>query len=176
MTLFLVFDRNSTSFQLQFCEFKLGPTSPLFINSRHCQFDSNASYADWEYQRYVWSINSLYVSCDEGELSGPFSIIAFNPKSYQWTRTKYTGMGRAKEMSIDEDEILTVVVREDSLGAKNSKIKTIYRFPMRKPDKLSYIAWFAIRRGALFFESNLYKKILPRLPFVSEFLVFSEYY
>jgi len=78
-----------------------------------------------------------------------------------------------QKLSINENEILTVNAME---GSSREKLKTIYRFPMKKPDKLKYLAWSTIRRGNIFSESNLYERVLPYLPLNSEFLPFSENY
>jgi hypothetical protein len=35
----------------------------------------------------------------------------------------------------------------------------------RKPDSLKNLAWLTIRRSAVLFNSNLYERINPRLPY-----------
>jgi len=121
---------------------------------------------------YVWTKNKLFVSCDSwSEIA--FTIVVFDAESLTWAKTNFTGIGDVKSMELDEDYVLTV----NSIESKdnNQREKTTYRLPMRKPDKLQYLTWSAIRRGSMFFGSNTFEKFFPRLPYNSEFRSFAEY-
>jgi len=115
---------------------------------------------------YVWANEKLYASCpDCSELS--FSILTFDAKIQRWYQPNFTGFGRISALEVNEDEILTVSSIGSGEGGQANK--TVYRLPIRKPDKLRYLAWGAIRRGTMFFGSNIYEKFLPYFPLNSEF-------
>jgi len=116
---------------------------------------------------YIWENNETYSACFYG---WGFSIVVFDADALKWTKTKFVGDGRVHAISIDEDQILTVTASEYFDGDRWDK--TVYRFPMRKPDKLRYLAWGTIRRGSLFVGSDLYDKLF--LPYNSEFRPVSE--
>jgi len=120
---------------------------------------------------YVWSNKKLYVARN---FHFYCSIAVFDPDTLTWTDTKFTGAGYVCTLEIDEDDMLSISVIENT--DETVKTNTTYRFPMRKPDKLRYIAWTKIRRQAMFFGSKLYEKLVPNLPYNSEFLEFSPNY
>jgi len=120
---------------------------------------------------YVWSNKKLYVARN---FHFYCSIAVFDPDTLTWTDTKFTGSGSVSKLEIDEDDILSISSTERISVAV--KTNTVYRVPIRKPDKLRYIAWTKIRRQAMFFGSKLYEKLVPNLPYNSEFLEFSPNY
>jgi len=155
----------------RFCEYDLSSIAARKVNdwpipSCYCCLRLHIHFA------YIWSNNKLYVSCDSWTTS-PFTVVVFDSETRKWTKTNFTGMGKATELQIDDDYILTVSTIED-FG--DNSIKTTYRFPMRKPDKSRYLLWATIRRGAMFFGSDIYEKLLPNLPYSSEFRSFTHYY
>jgi len=124
--------------------------------------------------KYVWSGNKLYVSYQVYDEPMHFSIVLFDADSRTWSKLKFTGIGTIDALTIDEDEILIISATGDCHEKNKPALKTIYHLPIRKPDKLCYLAWKTIRREALFFGSKLYEKFSPRLPFNSEFRLFAE--
>jgi len=117
---------------------------------------------------YVWSKEKLYISWyNQSDFLAP--IVVFDGETLEWSKTKFTGAGYVETMKIDEDDILTISETEFFEDNDEQYHKTVYRLPMRKPDKLRYLAWGTIRRGAMFFGSTVYDQLLPRLPFNSEF-------
>jgi len=130
------------------------------LASRHPDFPDTSTSA------YVWSKEKLYVSC-LAWLERSFSILTFDAKIQKWFQPNFTGFGNVSAMEIDEDEILTVSSFGNDEGGQQNK--TVYRLPMKKPDKLRYLAWGTIRRGNMFFGSDIYEKFFPLLPYNSEF-------
>jgi len=160
---------------LRYIEYDLS-VNPALKVKQWCFFES----FDWtrifdEHREYVWKGNKLYASYD---FFGYCSIFVFDAKTLTWSKPKFIGTGTIKKLMIDEEDVLTISTVENS--GENSieplMTKVVYRLPMRKPDKLRYIAWFKIRREAIFFGSSLYERLAPRLPYNSEFREFSENY
>jgi len=116
--------------------------------------------------KYVWSDNKMYVVC---RFDWNFSVAVFDAELRTWAKNKFVGKGLVLALSIDEDKILTV----SAIGNPGTT-KTVYRLPMRKPDKLRYLAWNTIRRGSFFFDSKIYGKLAPNLPYNSEFRSYFE--
>jgi hypothetical protein len=114
--------------------------------------------------KYIWVDKKMYAVC---QIGWNFSIAVFNSSALTWSTTNFFGAGGVNTLSIDEDQILTV-----SASHYHSMGKTVYRFPTRTPDKLCYIAWGTIRRGSLFFGSDIYDKLI--LPNDSKFRSFFE--
>jgi len=121
---------------------------------------------------YVWAKSKLFVACDSW-FEGAFSIVVFDAEGFIWSKANFTGIGNVNSLELDEDYVLMVnaIQRKDN----NQWEKTTYRLPMRKPDKLQYLAWATIRRGSMFFQSDTFKKFFPCLPYNSEFRAFAEY-
>jgi len=145
-----------------FVEYDLSSNLARKVNEWTCI--SNVGFMDC--QECVWLNNKLYLVC-EIDSETYFSIVAFDSNTLTWSKTNFTGAGRVDALTIDDNEMLTVSTTEPDLN-----FKTVYRFPIRKPDKLRYLAWTKIRRSALFFRSKLYEKFLPNLPYNSEFRSF----
>jgi len=114
---------------------------------------------------HVWSKSKLYVS--PSVVGRPFSIVVFDFETRRWAEANLVGIGYALGLDVDDEDALTLHSIENI--EHNKWDKTIYHFPMRKPDKLRYLAWATIRRGAMFSESDLYEKLFPRLPYNCEF-------
>jgi len=163
--------RDIDGFNWQFCKFSPDMDPGQIVNSYDFELpDYFDSVELREADHYVWSKSKIYVPTRRGS---SFMIVVFDAETYMWTQTKVAGKGLYHQISIDENEILTVSAEEHF---QHGRFKTVYRFPMKKPDKLKYLAWSTIHRGSLFFESNLYERLLPRLPLNSEFRPFSENY
>jgi hypothetical protein len=97
-----------------------------------------------------------------------FTIAAFNPETNFWSETKVVGVAFPAGITVDDDEVLTIGTLDgDWCDSVIPVHKTVHRFPMHKPGKLSRLAWFTIRRGKLFFESDLHDKLA--LPYICEF-------
>jgi len=119
---------------------------------------------------YVWSKNKLYMLYSS-QFMKPFTVIVFDSETRIWTRTKFIGIGIAISLKIDEDGVLIANINDGFVNY----LKTIYRFPMRKPDKLKYIVWAKIRHEAMFFGRDVYGNPLTQLPYNSEFNPFFDY-
>jgi len=164
-----VFQYDQAGDDWYYTEHDLSLNPPRKINQWTCSGSPRTAEIFEDSIEYVWSNNKLYVAHDFDEC---FSIAVFDPDTLTWTNAKFTGAGRTGKLEIDEDDILSISATEN-LG-KPVKTNTVYRFPMRKPDKLRYIAWTKIRRQALFFGNDLYEKL--NLPYTSEFREFSPNY
>jgi len=119
---------------------------------------------------YIWSKNRLFVLVYYFDFPKYFTVAAFNPKKNSWSRAKVVGAAFPNSITVDDDEVLTIGTLDGDWSDVVQPIyKTVHRFPMHKPDKLSYLAWFTIRRGSMFFESDLHDKFAPLLPYTCEF-------
>jgi len=153
-----------------FCEYAFDSGSARMINSVISQFRLTEIHYN-----YTWSKSKLYV-CDYAfNLQNWFAVVSFDPDTLSWSQTNLAGSADPSILSVDEDEVLTVSAIDGNYLNKIPPIyKSIYRFPMRKPENLRYLAWSTIRRGSLFFGSDLYERLAPRLPYNSEFRSFLE--
>jgi len=155
-----------------YTEYDLSLNSARKVNQWSCSGFPNWTRIFNKYHRkYVWSDNKLYAV---NAFRGYFSVLAFDSNTLTWSNTNFIGAGCANELIADEEEILSISAIEHYNEPIKSKV--VYRLPMRKPDKLRYIAWFKIRREAIFFGSTLYKRLAPQLPYTSEFREFSDNY
>jgi len=152
-----------------YTEHDLSLNPPRKVNQWTCSGPLETAAIFEDSVEYVWSNNELYAARD---FDSCFSIVVFDADTLTWTDTKFNGAGRVDKMEIDEDGLLSISATENT--SETVKTNTTYRLPMRKPDKLRYIAWTKIRRQALFFGSDLYKKL--NLPYTSEFREFSPNY
>jgi len=124
---------------------------------------------------YIWSKNKLYTFDYDFNLPNWFTVVSFDPDTLSWSQTNLAGSAFPTILSVDEDEVLTVsAIDGDFFRDDSPTYKSVYRVAMRKPDNLRYLAWSTIRRGALFFGSDLYERLAPRLPYNSEFRSFLE--
>jgi len=157
---------------LYFCEYDLGANQAREVNGwiNNCHtFSYNIPHS---YSAYVWSGKRLYATCGISN-EKPFSIVVFDAETHEWAETNFSGLGQIVQLRIEEDELLIASSTEWGLDEKRDK--TVYRLPMKKPDKLQYIAWGTIRRGSLFAGSDLYQKFSDCLPLNSEFRPFADY-
>jgi len=155
-----------------YVEYDLSSNSARKVNQRLCsgsQTFADIFHEDRKYPEYVWSSNKLYAVRDFEKY---FAIAVFDSDTLTWSRTNLIGAGYVDKLTIDEDDMLTISTTENRRGFYKVKPKTVYRVPMRKPDKLRYIAWFKIRREAIFSGS----KLDFLLPYTSEFREFSDNY
>jgi len=153
-----------------FCEYIIAESPAQRVNTVQAEI----RFAELHYN-YVWSKNKLYVLEDEYCMTHWFIIISFDPVTCSWSQTNLAGSALPTKLFVDDDDILTVDAVDTKRGGEIlSTDKSIYRFPMRKPDNLRYLAWSTIRRGSLFFGSDLYERLAPRLPYNSEFRSFLE--
>jgi len=158
---------------LNLVEYDLNLNSARKLNEWPCSGELVSDIFENE-RKYVWSDKKLYVACQFYNRSLNFSIALFDIDSRTWSKMKFTGIGTVGALTIDEDDILIISVTENRYDKSKPTLKTIYHLSMRKPDKLRYLAWKAIRREALFFGSKLYENFSPQLPFNSEFRLFAE--
>jgi len=123
------------------------------------------------YSKVVWSNDKMYAVF---YFEKTFSIMVFDSELYKWSTTRFIGNGGVQALAIDENDVLTVSASEypEDYPDDDSIEKTVYRLPMRKPDKLRYLAWNTIRRGAFFFDSDIYDNLV--LPYNSEFRSYFE--
>jgi len=163
-----------------YVEYDLSLNLARKVNQWSCYATPGHAEIFYGHYEYVWSSNKLYAVRAFDEY---FSIVTFDVDTLTWSKTKFVGAGRVNKLMIDEDEILSISATEESddfndLDGFDEPIssKVVYRLPMRKPGKLRYIAWFKLRRQALFFGSTLYKRLAQQLPYTSEFREFSENY
>jgi len=169
---FHVINENANGFDWQFCEYSPGADG-LYQFKVHSigHLDFFESFDSFD---YLWAGSNLYLCGRTQFSSDSFMVIAFDAETHSWYRTRFAGMACHHKLSIDENDILSVRAFEYLGRGRNSqRFVTIYRFPMKKPEKLRYLAWATIRRGEMFFGTDTYKKF--RLPFISEFLSFSDY-
>jgi len=158
---------------LNFVEYDLNSSLARKLNEWSC-FSHLSKHIRHKDAKFVWSGNKLYVVYRFHADPLRFSIILVDVDSHMLSEMKIIGVGHVDALTIDEDEILIVSATENSYVKGKPILKTVYHFPMRKPDKLRYLAWKKIRREALFARSELYEKFSPRLPFNSEFRPFDE--
>jgi len=149
-----------------YAQYDLGLNSAHKVNEWSISEWSGALY---DYSSTVWSNNKMYFARQFGS---NFSIVVFDAELRTWSNTEFIGRGFVNTLEIDENDVLTVSATK--YLDNRPGIKTVYRLLMRKPDKLHYLAWNTIRRGALFFDSKLYEKFSTQLPFNSEFRPFDE--
>jgi len=161
-----------------FCDYILDSGSARMINSVRSAFHRIGLDM---LCNYLWVKDKLYLSDFDWDFLNWFIIVSFDSITRVWSRTKLAGSSLSDRLvpnilAVDDDEVLTIsTVEEDHYPRQVVSIrKSVHRFPMRKPDKLCYLAWLTIRRGALLFGSDLYEKLAPRLPFNSEFRSFLE--
>jgi len=167
------FRREQDTSHWHYTEYNLSLSFARIANQWPCSGFPTCADIFNEDHEYVWSGNKLYAVHDFA-FDGYFSIVVFDADTVTWSKVNFIGEGRADKLVIKEDDILSISATESQ--SEPLKSKMIYRLPVRKPDKLRYIAWFKIRREAIFAGSNLYDRLAPRLPFNSEFRKFSENY
>jgi len=154
-----------------FDEYVLELTSARKVNSVSCDFRRTNLSSD-----YVWSKDKLFVLVYFYGRKW-FTVAAFDLSTKTWSRTNIAGPAFPASITVDDEDVLTIGTLDgDWVHGIQPVYKTVHRFPMRKPEKLSYLAWATIRRGHLFFGSDLHEKFASRLPLNSEFRPFSEYY
>jgi len=148
------------SYDWQFCEYSFEEDSIYEVHST----DHFNYFSPLIKMVYVWSGNKLYACIREFDSPGPFMLVVFDSESYTWTQTNFFGMAWLEKLSIGENEVLTACITENSRDKHiPENFTTVYRFPVKTPDKLQYLAWTTIRRKAIFFGSDIYEKLMPLL-------------
>jgi len=151
-----------------FQEYALDEKTARKISSIRSWFQSSEKSTS-----YVWSKNRLFVLIYCYDWLRYFTVASFNSDTHSWSDTKVVGTAFPNSITVDDDDILTIgTIDGDSYDDIQPIYKTVHRFPMRKPDKLSYLAWFTIRRGSMLLGSDLHDKFSPFLPYTCEFRPF----
>ncbi|KAI6191159.1 hypothetical protein M3Y97_00197800 [Aphelenchoides bicaudatus] len=103
-------------------------------------------------RQYTWSGARLYVGFTDDE---SFEIFVLDTATFEWEDTGIKLSNHVQSISVNKDEVLTVV----SIGRSGKLI--FHRFPLKKPDSLMNIAWFACMRR---YGKEQCKKLLNLLP------------
>ncbi|KAI6177471.1 hypothetical protein M3Y97_00911100 [Aphelenchoides bicaudatus] len=144
-----------------FMEFDLSsrPCYPFFwklydVYSSKIESDlHNCSYRWFEAQCFIFAKNSIYKMNE-------LSILDLETQELKsFNRNGFSFRGNIKTIYLGDDNVLTVCV-EDSI----TQSFIIYRHPLNPVDTLANIAFFKMRRDALFGTNNAYHQSLHNLP------------